>query len=706
MAPDVKAVCERCGAEVAAAALFCPMCGMARATREDDPLIGKVIGDRYLLRERLGQGGSGTIYLAEHITVKRKIAVKVLHHELSQDDLAVERFRREATTVAEIDNEHIVEVLDFGRTDDGRLFLAMELLEGETLGAALRRERQLPVDKVLDVLVQVGEALMEAHAMGYVHRDLRPANIFLARRRGREGFVKILDFGLAKLVEREGEAATTTLGMTFGDPCYMSPEQARGDPFDRRADIYALGCMAYEMLTGRPPFVGKKVFEVLTQHLESPVAPPSRLRPDVPLWLDALILRALSKRADERFITVYRLVEAVREGQATGKVMSDEAARSMPAVEPPPPAPRRRDTDVVDPLPPPPLVTKSTPPVPSASRRVSIPAQAGASSSWFDRGEDLSSGDLIPGSSTTLEPARSRRPLFIAAGVVAAGVAAIALVMILAGRRGDPRDGDGVAAAAPPDAAAAAVAPATPPVVDIPENAVAPAPPAEPRAEPAAPKPDPEPEPEPAKPRPKAKPAVAAKTAAPPPKPKPKAKPEPEEDEKLSTRTGPPVFDFRPKPDAPPAAALAPPPAETPPPAPSAPPAGDGQASFYVKLGNRALRDGDTATAAESFTKARAFDNTNADAIAGLGAVAMKQGQYADAAVHLEAASRLAPRSARIHTLRGQAYLASGRRAEAAAAFRKALDIDPDSRSALEGYDQASGGDEAEDPPGEEEDPE
>src|SRR5262249_18851685 len=156
-------------------------------------------------------------------------------------------------TVGEIDNEHIVEVLDFGRLGDGRPFLVMELLDGETLQVTLRREGQLAIEPALDVLTQVGEALMEAHAMGYVHRDLRPGNIFLARKRGRR-FVKILDFGLAKLVEREGEAATTSLGMTFGDPCYMSPEQARGDPVDRRADLYALGVMAYEMLTGRPPF--------------------------------------------------------------------------------------------------------------------------------------------------------------------------------------------------------------------------------------------------------------------------------------------------------------------------------------------------------------------------------------------------------------------------------------------------------------------
>src|SRR5512134_1351790 len=142
MGAETQLTCERCRAEIGSQALFCPMCGLARTAREGDPMLGKIVAERYLVRERLGQGGSGTIYLAEHITVKRKIAVKVYHHELSRDDLAVERFRREATTVAEIDNEHIVEVLDFGRLEDGRLFLAMELLEGETLAVAIRREKQ------------------------------------------------------------------------------------------------------------------------------------------------------------------------------------------------------------------------------------------------------------------------------------------------------------------------------------------------------------------------------------------------------------------------------------------------------------------------------------------------------------------------------------------------------------------------------------
>ncbi|MEO7732054.1 MAG: serine/threonine-protein kinase, partial [Kofleriaceae bacterium] len=290
--------CAGCQHAYIETALFCPNCGRPKVREAlADPLLGKLLGERFLVQELLGQGGSGTIYRAEHITLRRKVAIKVLHTELSRDDLAVERFRREATTVAEIDNEHIVEIHDFGRTPDGRLYLAMELLEGETLDAVLERDKQLTIERAADVLIQVGEALMEAHAIGYVHRDLRPRNIYLAVRRGKANFIKLLDFGLAKLVETEGQAASTSLGMTFGDPRYMSPEQARGDRIDRRADIYQLGCIAYEMLTGAPPFVGSKVFDVLSKHVsEAPVPLPTR-RPGVPLWLESAVARMLAKSA-------------------------------------------------------------------------------------------------------------------------------------------------------------------------------------------------------------------------------------------------------------------------------------------------------------------------------------------------------------------------------------------------------------------------
>jgi eukaryotic-like serine/threonine-protein kinase len=336
-ATPAKTICRRCRLEYPGDALFCPNCGTARVQEDaDDPMIGATVGERYMLLERMGQGGSGTIYRAEHITLRRKVAVKVLHHELSRDDLAIERFRREATTVGQLDNDHIVEIFDFGRTGDGRLYLAMELLEGDTLADVIEREGQLDIDRVVDVLTQLGETLMEAHAMGYIHRDLRPRNVFLATRRGKgsKPFVKLLDFGLAKLVEKEGEAASTSLGMTFGDPHYMSPEQARGDALDRRADIYSLGCIAYEMLIGEPPFVGGKVFDVLTRHVEqTPVAPQER-RSEVPAWLDHAVMRMLAKLPDERFITVYRVIEALRQGSDSGLIMSDEVARRPESVPP------------------------------------------------------------------------------------------------------------------------------------------------------------------------------------------------------------------------------------------------------------------------------------------------------------------------------------------------------------------------------------
>jgi serine/threonine-protein kinase len=300
-----------------------------------DVLVGKVLGERFQVHEQIGQGASGTIYRGEHVTLRRKVALKVLHAELSRDDLAVERFRREATTVAEIDNEHIVEIHDFGRTPDGRLYLAMELLEGETLDGVLEKEKTLSVERTADILIQVGEALMEAHAIGYVHRDLRPRNVYLAVRRGKANWVKLLDFGLAKLVETDAQAASTSLGMTFGDPRYMSPEQARGDRIDRRADIYQLGCVAYEMLTGTPPFTGNRVFDILTKQVADIPAPLPTRRPGVPLWMEQAVAKMLAKDPENRFATTTRMVEALRRGLETGEVMEDEIARRRESIPPP-----------------------------------------------------------------------------------------------------------------------------------------------------------------------------------------------------------------------------------------------------------------------------------------------------------------------------------------------------------------------------------
>ncbi len=374
--------CAGCKHAYVESALFCPNCGRPKVrAAASDALVGKVLGERFVVLEPLGQGASGTIYRAEHVTLRRKVAIKVLHDELSRDDLAVERFRREATTVAEIDNEHIVEIHDFGRTPDGRLYLAMELLDGETLDTVLAREKQLSVERTADILIQVGEALMEAHAIGYVHRDLRPRNVYLTNRRGKANFVKLLDFGLAKLVETDASAASTSLGMTFGDPRYMSPEQARGDRIDRRADIYQLGCVAYEMLTGAPPFGGNRVFDILTKQVtEIPVPLPTR-RPGVPLWVEAAVAKMLAKSPENRFATTTRMVEALRRGLETGEIMEDEVARRRESIPPPSVSRVMAKMGFTTPQDPPPPATadsiKRPPaPVPAAPAPVTAPPAA------------------------------------------------------------------------------------------------------------------------------------------------------------------------------------------------------------------------------------------------------------------------------------------------------------------------------------------
>jgi serine/threonine-protein kinase len=309
-------------------------------------MIGKVILDRYKLVEKIGQGGSGAIYRGEHTTLKKKVAVKLLHAQLSTDDTALERFRREATTVASLENEHILQVLDYGRSDDNRLFFAMEFLEGETLTKVIERERQLTVERTVDILTQICEGLIEAHELGYVHRDLRPRNVFLVNKRGRADFVKLLDFGLAKLILPDAEAKQTAMGMTFGDPRYMSPEQARGEPLDRRSDIYSLGAVAFEMLTGSPPYLGSGTFEILQQHLDAPVPKVRDRRPDCPAWLDAAVQKALAKKPDGRFETVAKMLEAVRTEPEKAPAPKPAAMAPAPAApvvsmgpaEAPPPA--------------------------------------------------------------------------------------------------------------------------------------------------------------------------------------------------------------------------------------------------------------------------------------------------------------------------------------------------------------------------------
>jgi hypothetical protein len=276
-----------------------------------DPLLGTVIADRYHVEKRLGEGGMGAVYLARHIVLEKQVALKILHGEFSGRKDLVERFLHEAKAAARIRHEHVIDISDFGQTATGNPFFCMEVLFGNDLAQALRDEGQLAWPRIKSVFLQTCSALQAAHEKGIIHRDLKPENIFLIERLGHPDFVKVLDFGIAKLTELEesGKRLTKT-GMVFGTPEYMSPEQARGDKTDHRVDVYAMGCILFQLVSGDVPFRAETFMGVLTRHLFEPV-PPVPHRADIPAGLEAVVQRALDKDRDKRYPTMNDLAYAV-----------------------------------------------------------------------------------------------------------------------------------------------------------------------------------------------------------------------------------------------------------------------------------------------------------------------------------------------------------------------------------------------------------
>ena len=280
-----------------------------------DALFGQVLADRYRVLDLIGKGGMGKVYLAEHVALGKRVAVKVLNQAYTHRPDQVKRFLREAQAASKIGHENVIDVIDFGEMPNGSVFFAMEHLQGEDLGKLLRRNGALPWSRARRILLQICRALQAAHAKGILHRDMKPENCFVIHRNGMRDFVKVLDFGIAKVLEenRQVSHTLTQAGALIGTPEYMAPEQVQGEAADVRMDIYALGCIMYQLLTGQLPFSDKTMFGVLSQQVNVRPVPPRQLAPDadIPPEVEAIILKAMEKDRALRFQTMAELIEAI-----------------------------------------------------------------------------------------------------------------------------------------------------------------------------------------------------------------------------------------------------------------------------------------------------------------------------------------------------------------------------------------------------------
>ncbi|MBK8266595.1 MAG: protein kinase [Nannocystis sp.] len=273
---------------------------------------GEVLADRYRIVDRLGRGGMGEVYLATHVAIGRQVAIKILRADAQENPEMARRFLQEARTSSQLRHPNIVDITDFGHNDRGAPFFVMELLEGEDLKSLVKRERTLPWPRVVAIATQICAALTAAHASGVVHRDMKPDNVYLLRH-GDYEHVKVLDFGIAKVLSGQEAGEATRTGVLLGTPHYMSPEQASDDPLDSRSDIYAMGVLLYRMVAGQLPFRGPSFMKVLGQQIHEPPPPPSLFAPPDTLSdeAEAIILKCLAKRREDRFQSADELAAAL-----------------------------------------------------------------------------------------------------------------------------------------------------------------------------------------------------------------------------------------------------------------------------------------------------------------------------------------------------------------------------------------------------------
>jgi serine/threonine-protein kinase len=419
VAPNVGSpttYCPHCGLEYTGGEVFCPNDGTRLVARESslsspshvslrvDPLLGQTVAGRYRILRQIGEGGMGIVYEAEHVVIEKRVGLKVLRDDFSRRPDVVERFRQEARSASKIGHEHIIDISDFGETGSGANFFVMELLDGHDLAEELARKGALPARRTIGIVLQCAKALSAAHKKGIVHRDMKPENVFLVKRDGGDDFVKIVDFGIAKMsdIETEGRPGRklTKTGMIFGTPEYMSPEQAGGKKFDHRVDIYSLGVILYELLAGRVPFVGDTFMGILTQHMFDPAPPITSLHPraQVPPELERIVWKALAKNPDDRYPTMDAL--------AIDLELSLAATASAPSAMPVGTVTHHGEHEMQQPKPAPRvlLATPTADPLLSTSpawtpRRWFLPAVLlvavlGALGSWLARSEVMVADDL------------------------------------------------------------------------------------------------------------------------------------------------------------------------------------------------------------------------------------------------------------------------------------------------------------------------
>ena len=345
-APSSQTSCPKCRTALSPDARFCVVCGAAQASTApsrqhaalapDDAgssgFIGREVGGRYRIHTKLGEGGMGAVYRAEQISLKRTVALKVLRPELSADASLVRRFNAEAELAAKLNHPNTVTLYDFGQDADGSLFIAMEFLEGRSLRQVLHKEGAMSPARALAIVDQVCASLSDAHTRGIVHRDLKPDNVMLVQVGRQSDAVRVLDFGIAKLRDEQGDMTQmpmTRAGDLLGTPQYMAPEQIRGETVDARTDVYALGAMLYEMVTGRLPFEAPSLMAILGKHLTELPVPPHQRRPElgIPLELSTLILDALAKDPSARPPTMDAMAERLA---ALGLAAPTSGVRSAP----------------------------------------------------------------------------------------------------------------------------------------------------------------------------------------------------------------------------------------------------------------------------------------------------------------------------------------------------------------------------------------